>query len=49
MVGRIWRSGKEGWEDKEKWKGRVGGFREVERKVGRRLKSGKEGSEALEK
>ena len=39
----------EGWEDKEKWKVRVGGFREVERNVGRILRSGKEGSEALEK
>ena len=42
MVGRIWRSengderklgsGKEGWDDDvEKWKGMMGGYREMER------------------
>ena len=43
------RSGKEGWEDIEKWKGRMGGYREVERKVLRIWRSGKEGWEAKEK
>jgi hypothetical protein len=28
-------SGKEGWEDVEKWKGMMGGYREMERKDGR--------------